>query len=122
MISNISFNGKVHLVGRTSTFNRESEVKLLKKYAKDNDCDLVVLNNYHHKDGSGCYEVLKSTTNKREQVNEHVVSFFDFGKDYEKIERLAMLLGDDDVESTIKSTPVSYQEYEQGKVNFRSDC
>ena len=121
MFSNISFNGKVHLVGRTATFNRESEVKLLKKYAKDNDCDLVVLNNYHHDDGTGCYEVLKTSTNKREQVNEHVLSIFDFGKDIEKMERLAFLFGDDDIESTIKSMPDEYQEYEQGNVNFRGD-
>ena len=119
MISNVSFNGKVHLVGRTATFNRDQEVKLLKKYAKDNDCDLVVLNNYHHDDGTGCYEVLKTSTNKREQVNEHVLSIFDFGKNIEKMERLAFFFGDDDVESTIKSMPVEYQEYEQGQVDFR---
>ena len=121
MIKNISFNGKVHLVGRTATFNRDSELKLLKKYAKDNDCDLVVLNNYHHEDGSGRYQVLKSTVNKREQENEHVLSVFDFGKDVDMLERLGFFMEDDEFESTVKSLPVEYREYEQGKVNFRRD-
>lgn len=121
MIKNISFNGKVHLVGRTAIFNRDSELKLLKKYAKDNDCDLVVLNNFHHEDGSGRYQVLKSKVNIREQENEHVLSVFDFGKDNDMLQRLGSFMEDDEFESTVKSLPVEFHEYEQGKVEFRRD-
>lgn len=80
MISRISFNGQVHLVGAMQKYKDSSEVNEMRRYANDNDCDIVVLSKKDNPDGSGCYDVIVSTTNSSGQSNNSKTEMFDFFK------------------------------------------
>lgn len=80
MISRVSFNGQVHLVGAMQQYSESSEIKEMRRYANDNDCDVVVLSKKENKDGTGCYDVMVSTTNKSSGTNDIKKDIFDFFK------------------------------------------
>lgn len=86
MISRVSFNGQVHLVGAMQKFNDSSEIKEMRRYANDNDCDVVVLGKKENNDGTGCYDVLVSTTNAASGTNDTKKDIFDFFKKSGKLE------------------------------------
>ena len=55
MFSNVSFSGRLFLAGDIKHQAKKSEVKILRKYADEQDCDVVVLKRSYYSDGTGSY-------------------------------------------------------------------
>lgn len=86
MISRVSFNGQVHLLGAMKKFDDSSEINEMRRYANDNDCDVVVLTRKDNEDGTGCYDVMVSKNNEHSETNDIVKQVFDFFKKDGKLE------------------------------------
>ena len=74
----ISFNGKVYLVGNMRTLSRRNEVNQMRRYAKENDCDVVVFNRDYYMDDTGIYETIISKEDGTTGTNNLFSKIFDF--------------------------------------------
>jgi hypothetical protein len=75
----ISFNGKVYLTGSTNLLTTKKELKYLKKFAKQKDCDVVVLDRDYYAGDTGRYHTLLVKNDPFTGDNRVFSKMFDFG-------------------------------------------
>ncbi len=75
----VSFNGKVYLTGSTDLLTTKQELKYLKKFAKNKECDVVVLDRDYYAGDTGRYETLLVKNDSFTGNNRVFAKIFDFG-------------------------------------------
>ena len=75
---NVSFKGKVFLTGSTESFTTREEYKYLKKFAKKEDCDVVVLDRDYYADFTGKVQSILVKTDEITGENNFYAKVFDF--------------------------------------------
>ena len=75
----ISFNGKVYLTGSTDLLATRQELRYLKKFAKQKECDIVVLDKDYYAGETGKYRTLLAKNDAFTGNNRIFAKIFDFG-------------------------------------------